>query len=156
MKKTNLFFIAIIGLTTIIVTLIDVVKPSILISNSTKHNIYLYSGESIYGVEPNEEEVEEIMNETPQIIKPNELKRVSPSIFGMMKNNTRIDIGWSVGNRQSYYSISSGGQPFTLSSDGRSCKVLITIYEKTSTLEEIKRGFCYKRITPFRDTYGQN
>ena len=156
MKKTNLFFIAIIGLTTIIVTLIDVVKPSILISNSTKHNIYLYSGESIYGVEPNEEEVEEIMNETPQIIKPNEFKRVSPSIFWMMKNNTRIDIGWSVGNRQSYYSISGGGQPFTLSSDGRSCKVLITIYEKTSTLEEIKRGFCYKRITPFRDTYGQN
>lgn len=145
----------VILLATITATL-DLVKPSILISNSTKHNIYLYSGESIYGVEPNEEEVEEIMNETPQIINPNELKRISPSIFGMMKNNTRIDIGWSVGNRKSYYSISSGGQPFTLSSDGRSCKALITIYEKTSTLEEIKRGFCYKRITPFRDTYGHN
>jgi hypothetical protein len=145
----------VILLATITATL-DLVKPSIFISNSTKHNIYLYSGESIYGVEPNEEEVEEIMNETPQIIKPNELKRISSSIFGMMKNNTRIDIGWSVGNRQSYYSISSGGQPFTLSSDGRSCKALITIYEKTSVLEEIKRGFCYKRITPFRDTYGHN
>lgn len=140
----------------IITAKLDLVKPTILISNSTKHNIYLYSGESIYGVEPNEEEVEEIMNETPQIIKPNELKKISPSIFWMIKNNTRIDIGWSIGNRQSYYSISSGGQSFTRSSNGRSCKALITIYEKTSTLEEINRGFCYKKITPLRDTYGQN
>lgn len=156
MKKSKLSLIVIIVFTTIIVTLLDGIKPSITISNNTKHNIYVYSGESIFGVEPNEEEVEEILNETPRIIKPNELIKISPSIFEMMKNNIRIDVGWSVGNKQPYYSVSSGGQPFTLSFDGRTCRALIKIYEKTSTLEEINRGICYKRITSFRDTYGQN
>lgn len=154
MKKSKLFFIALVVLTAISVTLLDVVKPSILISNSTKHNIYLYSGESIYGVEPNEEDVEETMSETPQVIKPNELKKVSLSIFWMMKNNIRIDVGWSVDNRQSYYSVSSGGQPFILSSNGNTCAVLINIYDKKFTYEEINRGMCFKKITPFRDTYG--
>lgn len=45
-------------------------RPVINLKNSTSKTLYVYAGESIYGVEPEPDEVDRIVRAKPEVIAP--------------------------------------------------------------------------------------
>lgn len=64
-----LLFSCVVGLIFIIAHFIPI-RPVVTIINNTGELLYIYAGESIYGVEPDPEEVTEIVKSRPEILAP--------------------------------------------------------------------------------------
>lgn len=131
------------------------IRPVITIVNNTHEPLYIYAGESIYGVDPEPDEVDEIMRSKPDIIAPGKEFRLSASFMSLIREDATIDISWQIGGMYEYNSMGGGGQNFILSSTEGFCSVLIKVQPgfHNNTLEDNHSDLCLKNIKPFRYHY---
>lgn len=154
MKKSLLVLSLIIAALFTLFYLIDLLKPTALIHNNTTHNIYIYFGESTYGVDPSVEEVDKIMKRRPDELMPGEKITLTPSLKRLFSNNSEVDIGWYIGGRYAYNSISTSGQSFRLFRQKGSCSISIHINNDKVLLKRSDKGICYQKLLPFKQVFG--
>lgn len=98
----------------IFIPIFSFIKPSIFIHNNTSKDVYVYSSESTYGIEPDVEGAEETMETKLDIIRPGETLKLAPSISSLLKENIRRDTGWRIWGRYPVNSTGGEGQAFLL------------------------------------------
>lgn len=153
MRKTILTSAFIISTLFILFFIISSLKPTILIHNKTSHNVYIYFGESTYGVDPSVEEVDKMMKRRTDKLMPGQKITLTPSLKRLLPNDSQVDIGWYVGGRYAYNSISDSGQSFIISKYKGDCSISIFIEKNEVTLKKENKTICYQKLMPFKQTY---
>lgn len=156
MKKKMILFLCCIffGMLFIVAHVIPV-RPVVTVKNNTSKSLYIYMDESIYGVEPEPDEVEEIVKSKPEVIAPGKEFKLTASFMSLIRRDAAIDIGWRMGGAYEYNSTGGGGQNFLLSSKEGFCSVAIEIQNgfNNSTLKNAPGGWCLKKLKSFRYQY---
>lgn len=155
MKKMTLLYIAFfLGLSVMVAHVIPI-RPVVTITNNTNESLFVYAGESVYGVEPEPDEVERIVRSQPEVIAPGKKFELTASFISLIRNDATIDIGWRIGGQYEYNSTGGGGQNFLLSSTEGACSVSIEIQSgfNNNTLENAPYDLCLKKIKPFQYQY---
>lgn len=133
---------------------LQLLKPKISIHNNTSHNIYIYFGESTYGVDPSVEEVDKIIKRRPNELMPGQKKMLKPSLKRLLANDSEVGIGWYIGGQYEYNLISTSGQLFKLSKQEGNCSISIHINNDKTLLKQSDKGICYQKLLPFKQVYG--
>lgn len=130
-------------------------RPLITIHNDTGKQLYILSGESERGVEPEPEEVEKIIRSKPDVIEPGGVLRLTPSFGSLIKDGFEFNIGWLIGGKHAYNATGSGGQNFILSSTTGTCSVSLIIQDGYNNylLKDEEGDFCLKKLFPFQYKY---
>ena len=127
----------------------------IILKNNTNKNLYIYAGESVYGVEPEPDEIERIVKSQPEVIAPGKKFELTASFTSLIRNDATIDIGWRIGGQYEYNSTGGGGQNFLLSSTEGVCAVSIEVQSgfNNNTLKNAPDDLCLKKIQSFQYQY---
>lgn len=133
-------------------------KPHVIVKNNTVKPIYVLSGESRYGVEPDPAKIDGITKARPDVIMPGEVMKISPSFSSLMKDDSVIDLGWNIGARYEHAASGGGGWNFLLSDEEGACSISVVVNEgyNNDSFDEKNDGFCYKKMKPFRYKYQKN
>ncbi|KAB8308358.1 hypothetical protein EH228_13270 [Erwinia endophytica] len=156
MKKNVLLLCGVFLIVFIVLGFIPL-RPSITIKNNTSERLYLSSSEGVHDIEPDPEEVERIMKVRPEVIEAGGTIQITPSFIFLMKNNIEFDVGWLTGGRYAYKATGGGGQNFIFSSATGTCSISLVIWEgyNNYSMENKKKDFCIKKISPLKDRYQQ-
>lgn len=146
-KKAILTFIFL--LIAIVVLFFIPVRPVVIVQNTTKERVYLYINESVYGIEPTPEEVDEIIRDRPDIIESGEEVRIKSSFSSIIMDNYELSIGWSTGGRFEYNSNGGGGVGFRLSSKSNICSAKLIIQPGYNHFKMVDQdqGICLKKLS---------
>lgn len=130
-------------------------RPVVTITNNTGKVMYIYAGESIYGVEPEPDEVVEIVKSKPDVLASGKELKLTASFMSLIRKDAAIDIGWRIGGQYEYNSTGGGGQNFLLSSSEGACSVSIKIQDgvNKAILDNDSGDVCLKKIKAFQYTY---
>lgn len=128
---------------------LQLLKPKISIHNNTSHNIYIYFGESTYGVDPSIEEIDKIIKRRPDELMPGQKIMLKPSLKRLLANDSEVGIGWYIGGQYEYNSISTSGQLFKLSKQEGNCSISIIIKSDKAILKKENKTICYQKLHAF-------
>lgn len=154
-KKIAMGYLVLFSGLLVLISHIFPIRPFVTITNNTNKPLFIYAGESIYGVDPEPEEVERIVRSKPEIIAPGEKSKFTASFISLIRSDAALDIGWRIGGRYAYNSTGGGGQNFILSSTAGACSVSIKINNgfNNEVLENVPGDLCFKKIKAFKYKY---
>lgn len=153
-KRMSLVFIFPFILLFFLINILPI-RPVITMKNGTDNDVYIYSSESLHGVEPGLDDVEKIKRKSSVVIKPGKVLKIKASFSSLIINGSEIDISWRIGGGYEYNSIGGGWRNFLLSSTDGVCSVVVVILEgyNKDSLKYDSNEYCLKKISPFRYKY---
>ena len=80
------------------------IRPVVTIINNTSKPLFVYAGESVYDVDPEPDEVEQIVRSKPDIIASGKKIAFTASFMSLIRKDAAIDIGWRIGGQYEYNS----------------------------------------------------
>ncbi|MBB3303938.1 MULTISPECIES: hypothetical protein [unclassified Enterobacter] len=119
-------------------------KPSVSVYNQTDDVVYLFSGVSQDGVEPEIEEVTAMMR--PVRINIGETAHIRLAYSDLYKPNRVISLGWYRGKRDEWSYRNSGYNTFNITTKPGVCSVTIIIKKDEATIRPDRTIFCYKYL----------
>lgn len=156
-KKNYLYFAFFLACCSLLIIFVYIspIRPVVTIKNSTSKYVYIYSGESIYGIEPEPEEVERIVKSKPELLAPGKEIKLIASFSTLIKNDATIDIEWRVGGQYEYNSTGGGVQNYFLSSMEGGCFASIDIQDgfNNAVFSDYPGWLCLKKLKRFRYKY---
>lgn len=130
-------------------------RPVVIVENNTGERIYIYAREGVYGVEPEPDEVDEIVKSKPVIIDAGKVLKIKFSFLSLIRHNVTLDVGWLAQNQYAYNATGGGGQNFVFSAEGGVCATTIIVRKgyNNIALKNNTDSLCLKKIIPFNYVY---
>lgn len=154
MKKISILMFIFLLIFLSVISIIPL-RPVVIIQNDTNEILFLQADESLFGIEPEPEEVDKIMKSYPDTIVPGGEVKLTTSLFSVILEGYEFNVGWLIGGRYAYNSTGGGGQNFLLSSKTGVCSAQLTIKPGHNNFKIINEvgGICIKKLSPIKEKY---